>query len=398
VVDISVGGAMGTARKEDGTVWGWGRSNTLSSVLGNGGTSVPYGTMVRAINSNGSLFNGVAQVSSGVGHTLALKSDGTVWAWGDNSEGAIGIGTNTSSNQLYPAQVRDTAGNPFVGVTAVSGGWRFSLALKADGTAWGWGWAVSGQLGNNNNANTLPFQPRNFPSPVAVLTTSGAQLSGVNQILAGTDNGMARRNDGTVWIWGSDQFGQLGDGNVIYEGLVAKRLNDSVGAAITGVAQMAMGYRHALVLLNDGTALSWGQNLYGELGDGSYSTRTSPVILKDAAGNPFGAIAALRAGDGSTAILRTDGTVWMVGINVRGQLARSTSTASVASPVQVFLADGTPLTGVTQIALFDSTVIVLRNDGTVWGWGDNADGELGFAPTNAVQLSTVPVKISVSGD
>ena len=401
VVDISVGGVMGTARKEDGTVWGWGRSSSsLANVLGNGGTPVPYGTMVRAMNVNGSLFNGVAQVSSGVGHTLALKSDGTLWAWGDNSEGSIGNGTRSDSTVLFPTQVRDAAGNAFVGVAAVSGGWRFSLAVKADGTAWGWGYALSGVLGNNNDPNVSSSQ-RNFTRPVPVLATGGAQLSGVTQIVASSDNGIALRNDGTVWIWGSDQQGQLGDGSVLlYEGLVAKRLNDSLGAAVTGIRQVALGYYHAAALLNDGTALAWGNNRCGQLGDGVAGgfNRSSPVFVKDAAGSLFGNIAAIRGGECSTAFLRSDGTVWMVGNNTRGELGRSQSTASVATPVQVFFADGSPLTGVTRIALFDSTVIVLRNDGTVWGWGDNADGELGFAPTNAVQLSTVPVKISVSGD
>jgi alpha-tubulin suppressor-like RCC1 family protein len=302
VVEVGVGGVMGTARKEDGTVWGWGRSNTTSSVLGNGGTPVAYGTMVRAINSSGTALNGVTQISTGVGHTLALKADGTLWAWGDNSEGAIGIGTVTSANQLFPAQVKDAAGNAFVGVAAVSGGWRFSLAMKADGTAWGWGWAVNGQLGNNNNPNMLPAQPRNFPSPVAVLATGGAQLSGVNQIVAGVDNGMARRNDGTVWIWGSGQLGQLGDGTVNSGALVAQRLNDASGTAITGVRQMSAGYLHAMVLLTNGTALTWGANNYGELGDGSTLRRTTPVVLRDASGEPFSNIAALRAGDGCTAI------------------------------------------------------------------------------------------------
>lgn len=397
VVEVGVGGAMGTARKEDGTVWGWGRSNFLNNVLGNGDTPVAYGTMVRAMNTNGSLFNGVVQISSGVQHTLALKGDGTLWAWGDNSEGSIGIGT-VGGTAPYPAQVRDSAGNAFVGVAAVSGGWRFSLALKADGSAWGWGYALGGRLGNNNDPNVVGSQQR-FPNPVAVLAPSGSQLSGVTQIVGSSDNGMARRNDGTVWIWGSDQQGQMGNGPGFSGALVAQRLNDSLGAAISGVRQVTLGYFHAAVLLNDGTAMAWGNNSAGQLGDGTFGfNRESPVFVKDAAGNLFGGIASVRAGAACTVFLRNDGTVWVVGGNSRGELARSTAATAVASPVQVLFADGSPLTGVTQIAIFDSTVIVLRNDGTVWGWGDNADGELGFAPTNAVQLSSVPVKISVSGD
>lgn len=398
VVDISVGGVMGTARKEDGTVWGWGRSSRLSNVLGNGDMPVAYGTMVRAMNPNGSLFNGVVQFSSGVQHTLALKGDGTLWAWGDNSEGSIGNGTFAFSSEPYPVQVRDAAGNAFTGVATVSGGWRFSLATKADGTVWGWGYALGGRLGNNNDPNVVGNQ-RNFRSPVPVLTSGGAQLSGVRQVVASSDNGMALRNDGTVWIWGSDQQGQLGDGPNFTSGLMAQRLNDSLGSPITGIQQIALGYFHAAVLLSDGTAQTWGNGSCGQLGDGTSGfNRNSPVFVKDAAGNLFGNITVVRGGACSTAFLRSDGTVWMVGSNTRGELGRSLSTASVSTPVQVFFADGTPLTGVIQIAIFDSTVIVLRNDGTVWGWGDNADGELGFAPTNAVQLSSVPVKISVSGD
>jgi alpha-tubulin suppressor-like RCC1 family protein len=393
VVQVSAGGGLATARKEDGTVWGWGSAD----LLGNGNNGVPYGTMVRAMNTNGTLFNGVASISNGVEHTLALKSDGTVWSWGGNFYGELGLGfaSSTLTGLPYPQAVRDAAGNTFTNVVAVSGGWRYSMALKADGTVWSWGAKGSGQLGN-----PLPNVPdRSVTTPVSVLTVAGPALSGVTQIAVREGNGMALRNDSTVWIWGSGAFGRLGDGIRNSSAPVAQRLNDSNGAAISGVRQVANGFSHSLVLMNDGTAFAFGDNVYGELGDGSSNNeRLWAVIVKDANGNPFGNIASIQAGEDCTAFLRTDGTVWMTGRNNRGQLARSTATVSVSTPMQVFFADGTPLTGVTQIAVFDTTVIVLRNNNTVWGWGGNQSGELGFAPTNSVQISSVPVKISVSGD
>ncbi len=269
------------------------------------------------------------------------------------------------------------------------------MALKTDGTVWGWGYALSGRLGNNNNVND-PNSKTQFPSPQQVLATGNGPLTGVTKVVSRDLNSLAMRNDGTVWIWGSGQGGRLGDGNANSSALVAQRLNDASGSAITAVASVATGYDHSLVLKTNGTAFAWGGNAYGQLADGSTIGRFTAVIVKDANGNPFTGIADIQAGENCTAFLRTDGTLWMSGRNVYGQIGNGT-TDNVSVPTQVRMADGSALTGVVQVALFDNTVIVLRSDGSVWGWGGNQSGELGFAPTNQVQFSLVPVRISESG-
>jgi alpha-tubulin suppressor-like RCC1 family protein len=143
------------------------------------------------------------------------------------------------------------------------------------------------------------------------------------------------------------------------------------------------------VLLRDGTALCWGANDYGQCPSGGVGERLWPTLVQDAAGNAFGQIADIAAGQEATAFLRTDGTVWMAGRNQSGVLADASLGLS-AVPVRVRLADGSPLTGVVQIALFDRTVIALRNDGSLWGWGVTLWGQLGI--TNGSFVAT-PVRV-----
>ncbi len=386
-VQVSAGGYTVSARLEDGSVrtWGW-RDYTgagLSSTASN-----RQALNITALNTDGTRFT-AAQLSSGYDFTASLRADGTIWSWGGNTYGQIGRGFASSTvDELFPQPLRDAGGNVLGGWAEVAGGWGYSLARRSDGTVWGWGYTSGGKLGNNYDANTSPNQ---LLSPVQALGPGNVPLSGIAQIAARDDTSMARASDGTAWIWGEGTFGQIGDGSRTSRAAVARRMTDSFGVPITGVVQVAVGYDVGFVLRSDGTALCWGRNGYGQCPSGGAGERLWPTLVQDGAGNAFGQIAAIAAGREVTAFLRSDGTVWMAGRNHTGALADA-GLLSTAVPRQVQLADGTPLTGVVQVALFDTTVIVLRNDGSLWGWGYTLWGQLGITNASGGFVAT-PVRV-----
>ncbi|MGB9849149.1 MAG: Ig-like domain-containing protein, partial [Moorellaceae bacterium] len=181
-----------------------------------------------------------AKIAGGDNHSLAVKSDGTVWAWGWNYYGQLGDGTTI--NHTTPMRVTN-----LTGVVAVAAGIYHSLALKSDGTAWAWGWNGYGHLGDGTTTNrTAPVQVQG--------------LTGVVAVAAGGYHSLALKSDGTVWAWGRNYEGQLGDGTTTnrYTPVQVKNL--------TGVVAVAAGYYHSLALKSDGTVWAWGRNYEGQLG------------------------------------------------------------------------------------------------------------------------------------
>ncbi len=195
----------------------------------------------------------VTAIEAGGSHSLALKSDGSVVAWGDNVTGQLGDGTNTASNT--PVQVSGLTNN----VIAIVAGSDHSLALKSDGSVVTWGDNLSGQLGNGNNNSS------NSPVAVSGLT------SGVTAIAGGGDHSLALKNDGSVVAWGDNQLGQLGNGNNIASNTPVQV------SGLTDAEAIATGGNHSLALKSDGTAWAWGDNQFGQLGDGTNSTSNAPV-------------------------------------------------------------------------------------------------------------------------
>ncbi|RIB35140.1 MAG: hypothetical protein BXU00_02990 [Candidatus Nanoclepta minutus] len=250
VVQIALGEAHSCALKSDGTVWCWG--GNWYGQLGDGTTTNRY-TPVRVVN-----LTNVVQIALGEAHSCALRSDGTVWCWGWNSYGQLGDGTTT--NRYTPVQV-----GGLTNVTQIALGAAHSCALKSDGTVWCWGWNSYGQLGDGTTTNRYtPVQVRGLAN---ILST----LINVTQIALGNAHSCALRSDGTVWCWGNNEHGQLGN-DIIAIGYVPLRVR-----GLTNVTQIALGYVHSCALKSDGTVWCWGWNSYGQLGDNTTTNRYTPV-------------------------------------------------------------------------------------------------------------------------
>src|SRR5439155_4577884 len=227
---------------------------------------------------SGSLTSVVA-IAGGIEHSLALKSDGTVWAWGDNFFGELGDGTTT--NRTAPVQVVG-----LTGVAAIAAGRYHSLAVKTDGTAWAWGWNAYGQLGVTATGQCAG-------DPCSLTPVQITALNGVAQIAGGSSHSLARKSDGTVWAWGNNGDGQLGDGTT------TTRTAPAQVGGLAGVSKLAAGGWHSVALKSDGSVWTWGYNADGELGDGSAVSKSAPVQTKGIGGvGTLGSITDIAAGLG----------------------------------------------------------------------------------------------------
>ena len=309
---------------------------------------------------SGDWINWVTQISAGYFSCYALKSDGTVWAWGRNVNGELGNGS-TGSYSATPVQVTG-----LTGITQVSGKFRFALALKNDGTVWAWGTNWAGQLGNGttNDSNT----------PVQV-----SNLTGVVQISAGARSGYARLTDGTVMSWGYNADGELGNGTT------TNSMTPVQVIGLTGVSSISGGEGHVLALLSNGALKAWGFNGVGNLGNGSWYDSSTPVDVTSL--STAGSVIAYSAGYGGSYAVKTDGTCVSWGYNDYGKLGNGDIDTYTTVPTAIL-----NLTGITQISGGYQHAAVLKSDGTVWSFGRNNYGQLG---SYVGDYSLTPVQIQI---
>ncbi|MCX6381548.1 MAG: Ig-like domain repeat protein [Armatimonadetes bacterium] len=286
---------------------------------------------------------GVLQIAGGRYHTASLKTDGTVWTWGANSYGQLGCSSVASSN--LPRQV-----SGITNIVQIANGALHSLALKSDGTVWAWGCNKNGQLGDGTN--------QSHATPIQVVG-----LVNVVQIAGGNGHSLALKADGTAWAWGSNTFGQLGDGTTTDKPVPVQ----AVG--LVNVARLSCGNLHSLALKSDGTVWTWGANLLGQLGDGTYDDSNTPVQV-------YGLESVMQVAGGAlhSLALKSDGSVWAWGSDNEG----------LALPV-------VGLSEIAQIAGGGGHSIALKSDGTVWTWGRNAYGQLG---DGTKKESDTPVQVT----
>jgi alpha-tubulin suppressor-like RCC1 family protein len=284
-----------------------------------------------------------ATIAAGADHTLALTSDGSLRAWGGNYRGQLGDGTST--DRYLPEQVGSGYGAVAAGggqfLVEVEGG--HSVALKSDGSLWAWGWNGYGQLGDYTTTD------RSSPERIG---------GGYIAVAAGQSHTVALKPDGSLWAWGDNYYGQLGNGTnwdhpwPTYIG--------------SGYAAVTAGRFHTLAIKTDGSLWAWGFNYRGQLGDGTTTQRNAPVQI----GSGFSAVA---AGFVHTVAVKSDGSLWAWGDNGSGELGDGTTTQS-NTPVQIG-------SGYSDVAAGLVHSVALKTDGSLWAWGWNGYGQLGDGTT-----------------
>lgn len=344
---IAAGTAHALGLRVDGEVWAWGAN--ASGQVGDG-TTENRSTPVRVAG-----LGDVTAIAAGAEHSLALKADGTVWAWGANAAGQLGDGTTALSS--VPVQVTGLAGSV---VTAVSGGAGHSLALADDGTVWSWGDNAAAQLGDGTTTDRT--------AAVAVTGLAGKVITAVS---AGLDHSLARADDGTVWSWGANALGQLGDGTT------TPSASPVQASGLTNVVAVAATYARSFALKDDGTVWVWGDSHPGTVCGGCEpidTTRPRQILT---------GVAALGGGHYRTLFLTVEGTVvtWGAGL----------------LPIVGFEAytDGGGITNLVSLATNDTVTLAMKDDGTLWAWGANDQGQLGDGTTTS---SGVAVRVKCSSE
>jgi alpha-tubulin suppressor-like RCC1 family protein len=333
-------------------------------------------------------------ISTGYGFSLAIKNDGTLWAWGSNWYGGIGDGTTQS--HTVPVKIMDDAAS----VLAV----RYcAFAIKKDGSLWGWG--KVGQLGEGSpESSSYDFSGNRTGdrlSPVKI-------MDGVRAVAAyessSSGNTFAIKTDGSLWGWG---YGVIGDGVDrawdSHAALPVKIMDDVASVSTNSGSTMAIktdgslwewgegkitpvkimddaayvtssGWSHTAVIKTDGSLWTWGNNWNGQLGDGTNTDRGSPVKIMDGA-------ASVSTNSYHTAAVKKDGSLWVWGSNRNGQVGDGTITqydrdwniipiTARYSPVKV-------MDGAKTVLASGNYTYALKTDGTFWAWGDNSNGQIG---------------------
>ncbi|MCS7461684.1 S-layer homology domain-containing protein [Paenibacillus doosanensis] len=299
---------------------------------------------------------GIVQVAGGLSHSVALKSDGSVWTWGDSLHGKLGTGPNVF--RYAPSQVKE-----LFDIKSISAGMNHTLALRKDGTVWAWGQNDKGQLGDG----TTTDRPEPFEIPY---------LRDVVAISAGGNYSMALKKDGTLVTWGDNSKGQLGLGDSSY----TDKLAPNQLAYPTNVLAIAAGSSHALALLDDNSVIAWGDNTYGQLGNAVTETKTDrPTRV-----NYTYDTKAIAAGSNFSMLLKENGKVWTWGYNSSGQLGNGNTTD------RNFAADVLGISDAVAISAGNSHALVLHKDGKVSAWGLNNYGQLG---TGDYKESTINLNI-----
>jgi alpha-tubulin suppressor-like RCC1 family protein len=316
---IAAAGDSSFAIKSDGTLWAWGYNED-----GQLGTDTNW-----------------KSISTGSLHAVALKSDGTLWAWGQNGGGQLGDGTTIDKS--IPTSI-STETN----WQSIATGVYHTLAIRTNGTLWTWGYNGYGQLGNGTNTDI------NIPTQIGTDTNW-------KSIAGGAFYTVAIKTDGTLWAWGDNTYGQIGDGTNFRQNIPVQ-----IGTE-TNWKTISAGAYHTIAVKSNGTLWTWGQNVNGRLGDGTFIDRNSPVqIGTDANWQIVG------AGGNHSIAKKTDGTLWTWGFNGEGQLGDGTNTEK-NTPILI----GTE-TNWQSIVAGGKHTIGLKSEGMEFcATGNNNYGQLG---------------------
>ena len=330
---VAAGSHFSLALKEDGSLWAWGNNNLGQIGNGEAGTDCP--TPVKVLDN-------VIAATGGLAHTLALKSDGSLWAWGDNSEGQLGNGT--TDNCYIPQKILDD-------VVYIEAHNDVSMAIKKDGSLWAWGY---GYLGNGSS-----YVTKKEPTKI---------LSNIKSV-SYNSHALAVANNGVLYVWGSNWSNELGS-SISSDYLKSPKVFGS------GYKNVAAGSYHNLAIKNDGYVYAWGSNSYGQSGGTNKNIGTPTKIA--ALGNS----AKIAAGYQHSMALREDGGLYTWGRNDYGQLGTGSEGSYRSSPVKI-------LNNIISIAAGVGHNVALSSDGNVYAWGWNSDYQIGNGETSNVISPTI---------
>lgn len=345
-VDVATGEFHTCGRREDGSLWCWG--SNVHGQLGNGdsGLSPQPVRVVADEDGDDDPWNDWVEVTAGGTHTCGRRDDDTLWCWGWREHGRLGDGIHEREQRRTPSRVLEEGqlpGHPgWDDWVQASAGGSHTCGRLLDGTTWCWGHGNFGQLGDGNDG-----QEHHRTTPGRVLRNEEEGVSGGWDdwvtIVAASSHTCGQRRDGTLWCWGSHEDGKLGDGDALEDRRsTPSEVMWSDGAPGDPLRDLALGTSHTCGILGDGTLWCWGAGTDGNLGDGFAADQSMPVRVVQADEDPGGAWwddwVQVTAGRGHTCGLREDGTLWCWGQGEMGQRGDGTSgdtSSERVTPVQV---------------------------------------------------------------
>jgi alpha-tubulin suppressor-like RCC1 family protein len=354
-VAVDAGRAHTCAISRDGTVWCWGAN--ASGQLGIGSqVSHDLPTLVTGPS-------GVLSAAAGDFHTCVALNDGTAWCWGANNRGQLGDGSINFS--LVPVQVTG-----LTSVVAVAAGGEHSCALLSDQTLRCWGKNDKGQLGRPG-ADAL--------DPVVVEEGDGLDLA--LSVTAGSKHTCAVKTDDTPWCWGDKGSGRLGDdANSDQDVPVAV----DAGSGLEWVLGISAGEKHTCVVADNHAAWCWGEKDNGRLGDDWPADQPVPALVDTS--TFLGTVQTIAAGAAHTCAVNTAGAAWCWGVGADGRLGNG-FVGDQALPVEVI---SSGLSSALEITAGGKHTCGLKTDHSLWCWGANDDGQLGIG-SDVSQSSPVPI-------
>ena len=383
----SVAGTTGGYEGEN-QLWAWGGDhsgqlglNSINTPI-NSGRSSPIQVGTDATWAALPRFGGWTSYQG-----FATKTDGTLWAWGDNTEGAMNgnLGLNDAVDRSSPTQVGTDTDWPTDGSKMSKG--RTMTVIKTDGTLWSWGYDLQG---NNAQNSKLPYG-NGYSSPV--------QIPGTWSKTCSVRSPKAIKTDGTIWTWGSSAYGVLG---LNQAGAPNTQRSSPIQIGTDSTWSDVVGYYNSIFASKtDGTLWSWGHNEYAQLGQNNKTNYSSPVQI--GTDTTWGANLKMGVNRYVTGAIKTDGTMWVWGGYTGSELGQGTNERR-SSPVQV----GTETTW-DKLSCYDGNgqggFTAIKTDGSLWIWGSAARGALGMvgdgpgAERNSpTQLGTATHWHAVGGD
>ena len=355
--------------------WGWGESGRLGL-----GDTDNRNTPQQVLASHPDLATGWETISAGEAHTCAVRTDGSLWCWGDGGEGRLGLGD--TDDRTTPQQILSTDADLATGWDSVSSGLDNSCALRTDGSLWCWGDGADGRLGlGNTNQQLLPQQ---------VLATDSDLATGWEKVSTGSFHSCALRTDGSLWCWGAGTSGRLGLGNTTSHPTPQQVFATDTDLA-TGWDTVHSGGAHSCALRIDGSLWCWGAGSLGRLGLGDFSQRTTPQQVFATDSDLATGWDSVAPGSAHTCAVRAEGSLWCWGRGQFGILGLGDDDVQ-NSPQQVFATDTDLATPWDAITTGRDHSCAIGAGGSLWCWGDSSLGRLGLGDTSQ---QTTPQQIFV---